>query len=666
MCMHKVTIRSGDQTYTATFEGTTTVRAVLEQNGVPMPHPCGGSGKCGKCVIEVSGDVSAPDEKELACGHRLSCRTRLYGDAAVKLCADTRLSAEGTAQHIRGVRRPGASIGAAVDVGTTTVALSVYDLATGNCLASETMLNPQSTVAADVIGRIGAACGGRLSQLQDGIVSCICDLAERSGYRDRIDQWCITGNTAMLYFLQGRDPSALSAAPFRADHLFGEESIFLGRPLYLPECMHAFVGADITCAILESRMCEREETSLLCDIGTNGEIVLWKNGKLHAASTAAGPVFEGAGISCGCQSVQGAIESVALKGDALEVRTIGNAPAVGLCGSGVIDAVACLLDTGAVDETGAMESEEAVICGHIALKRQDVRTVQLAKAAIAAGIRTLLERTGTKEAEISTLYLAGGFGSHLNIHSAVRIGLFPAALQNRVKVLGNAALKGAASMLTEEAWKEKAHRLLAGAECINLGGMPEFNEAYIDEMAFPEPTTSHVLLRLAEEIGFSHYGFFPTEALSFREEVREMCKAGRCGVYGTRWTCPPYCGTLEESAEKAKQFQTGILLQMTGRMEDDFDVECMAETGETLKEKLALFVKRLREKHIPCLPMTAGTCNRCDPCTCPDEPCRFPEEAFPSMEAYGLMVNDVCTAANVRYHYGQRTITFTTCVLFHD
>lgn len=664
--MHTVTISSGNQTYTATFEGTPTVREVLEQNGIVLPHPCGGSGRCGKCAIEITGDISAPDEKELAFGRRLSCRTRLYGDAVVTLRADTHLAAEGAAQKIQGTHQPGTCIGAAVDIGTTTVALSVYDLSTGECLASVTMLNPQSAVAADVIGRIGEACNGRLLQLKDMITSCICTLAERSGYQDRIDKWCITGNTTMLYLLQGRDPRTLSAAPFHADHLFGEESTFLERPLYLPECMHAFLGADLTCAVLESRMCEKEEISLLCDIGTNGEIALWKNGKLHAASTAAGPVFEGAGISCGCQSVQGAVESVSLKGNALEVRTIGDAPAVGLCGSGVIDAIACLLDNGTVDETGAMEAGEAVICGNVVLKRQDVRAVQLAKAAIAAGIRTLLERTGTKEEEIATFYLAGGFGSHLNISSAVRIGLFPAVLENKVVILGNAALKGAASMLASAERKEKARAIVSGAECINLGGMPEFNENYIDEMAFPEPTVSHFMMRLAEEVGFSHFGLFPTDALSFRKEVRDMCQAGRCGAYGKRWTCPPYCGTLEESAEKAKGFRTGILLQMTGQMEDDFDVECMQETGETVQNKLASFVKRVREKHIPCLPMTAGTCTKCDSCTCPDEPCRFPEEAFPSMEAYGLIVNDVCQAANVPYNYGRRTMTFTTCVLFND
>ena len=666
--MHTLTVTDADKKYIVKFEGTPTLQQVLEQNGITMPHPCGGRGVCGKCVVDVSGNISEPDEKELAYGCRLSCRTKLNGDASVILCTDKYLHAESSTQNIKGCnsQENNSKFGAAVDIGTTTVALSVYDLSSGTILASETGLNPQSTVAADVIGRIDAAMHGHLQEMQDMITLCIRELAFNSGYLAQIDKWIITGNTTMLYLLTGRNPRALSASPFLADHLFGEESLFLGKPLYLPECIHAFVGADITCAILDSGMCDRPETALLCDIGTNGEIALWKEGKLYVSSTAAGPAFEGAGISCGCQSVKGAIEGITLKNDRLQIHTIGNAKAIGLCGSGIIDAIACLLDNGTIDETGSMEEDEAVICEGISLIRADIRNVQLAKAAIAAGIKTLLEITDTKEEELTTCYIAGGFGSHLHIDSAVRIGLLPEALRTKIKVIGNASLKGAASLLTETDLKEKAHGMISNATCINLGGMPEFNDNYIEEMFFTEPKVSCHLLKLAEEIGFSHFGLFNAESLAFRQEVRDMCKAGQCGCYGTRWTCPPHCGTLEESVEKAKKYNTGILLQMTGMMEDDFDVECMQETEQAVKEKLALFVKHLRKEHIECLPMTAGTCNKCTKCTCPDEPCRFPEEAFISMEAYGLLVNDICIVADVKYNYGPKTITFTTCVLFNE
>ncbi len=664
--MPTLTVSDTNKTYIVNFEDTPTVQQVLEHNGILMPHPCGGRGVCAKCRIDISGAISEPDETELAAGFRLSCRTKLFGDATVSLCADTHLLTENSTQSIKGCGTSDNRIGAAVDIGTTTVALSIYDLSTGNCLASNTALNPQSVVAADVIGRIDAAMHGHLEELQTGITSCIKELAKQTGYLERIDQWIITGNTTMLYLLTGRNPKTLSASPFEADCLFGEETTFLGKSLYLPNCIHAFVGADITCAVLNSGMCDSEETSLLCDIGTNGELALWKKGVLYTASTAAGPAFEGAGISCGCQSVSGAIEHVTLVDDTLHAQTIGNAPAIGLCGSGIIDAVACLLDCGSIDETGYMEEETVVISSGVTVNQEDIRSIQLAKAAIAAGIKTLLELTDTSEEEINTFYIAGGFGSHLNIPSAIRIGLIPEGLQRKVKVIGNAALKGAATFLTSPELKENARRIITDATCITLGGMPEFNDNYIEEMLFPEPKRSREFLKLAKALGFSHMGLFETTSLSFRREVRDMCKAGRCGSYGTRWTCPPHCGTLEESVTKAKQFNTGILLQMTGIMEDDFDVECIQATEQAVKEKLAQFVKELRKRDIPCLPMTAGTCTKCAKCTCPDEPCRFPEEAFTSMEAYGLVVSDVCTSAGVKYNYGSRTMTFTTCVLFND
>lgn len=488
--MHTLTVYDRSVKYELSFEGTPTVQQILETSGISMPHPCGGAGRCGKCAIDAIGKISLPDEAELAAGCRLSCRTRLYGNAVITIknpaaSATASLLAEGFADTIKPCDCPQETIGAAVDIGTTTIALSVYNLATGSCLASKTAINPQVSIATDVMGRIDAALKGSLPHLQTMLVSCIRTLADVTGYFDRIDQWCLTGNTTMLYLLTGRTPETLAVAPYLADHLFGETLSFLGKTAYLPNCLHAFVGADITCAVLTSGICDRPETALLCDIGTNGEIALWKNRSLYVTSTAAGPVFEGAGISCGCQSVPGAIEGVFLQKDVLSITTIRNEKPVGICGSGIIDAVACLLNNGTLDETGAMDDDSVVLCEGISVTREDIRNVQLAKAAIAAGIRTLLKVTDTSEDEISTFYLAGGFGKHLNLDSAIRIGLFPPELKNRVHVLGNAALHGAAAMLTEESLKEKAASLTKTAKHISLGGDATFNDFYIKEMFFP-------------------------------------------------------------------------------------------------------------------------------------------------------------------------------------
>jgi len=175
--------------------------------------------------------------------------------------------------------------------------------------------------------------------------------------------------------------------------------------------------------------------------------------------------------------------------------------------------------------------------------------------------------------------------------------------------------------------------------------------------------TDNELLALAAETGFSHYGMLNIEKLDFMPAVREMCAAGRCRMYNSRWTCPPYCGTLEEVTAKAKSYHRGLLLQSTGTLEDDFDIDSINETESAQKNRFIQFVTALRQNYPNCLPMSAGSCTLCDTCTCPDAPCRFPDLAIPSMEAYGLLVSKVCEDSGLSYYYGPKTITFTACVL---
>ena len=249
--------------------------------------------------------------------------------------------------------------------------------------------------------------------------------------------------------------------------------------------MSAFVGADISTAVLSSGMTNSEKTALLCDIGTNGEIALWKNGRLYVSSTAAGPALEGAGISCGCSGIPGAIDRVLFNENGAVVHTIGDIKAVGVCGSGLIDAVAYFLNAQIIDETGALDGDTSLADG-IMLTQKDIRAVQLAKAAIAAGIHTLLQVSGTKEDEIDTLYIAGGFGNHLNIESAVRIGLIPASLASKSRSIGNAALAGAVMLMLDKTKADVLRTFALNAETVNLGGNPAFNERYMDEMLFPD------------------------------------------------------------------------------------------------------------------------------------------------------------------------------------
>lgn len=175
--------------------------------------------------------------------------------------------------------------------------------------------------------------------------------------------------------------------------------------------------------------------------------------------------------------------------------------------------------------------------------------------------------------------------------------------------------------------------------------------------------TDQELLELAQRHGFDHVGMLNVAALEFSPEVRSMCAADKCRSYGKCWTCPPYCGTLEDIAARSAAYHRGILVQTTGQMEDDYDVETMEEAGALQVKRFHALVKEVRNTYPDCLPMSAGACTVCPKCACPDEPCRFPDLAFPSMEAYGLWVSKTCTDSGMSYFYGPQTITFTCCIL---
>lgn len=487
--MGKLTIWQNGAARQTAFEGTPLLQTVLMQAGFAPDLPCGGQGRCGKCAVTLEGAVSQPNPSEQKAGTRLSCQAVLLGDAQVWL-PDTRSNRiEVSDRKLRTENPLGQGIGAAVDIGTTTVVLQLYDLSSGRILATVPQMNPQRSVAADVMGRIGAALNGQAQLLQEQILSTLRQLLQaacRSAHveAEAVDILVIAGNTTMLYLLTGQNPDCLSHAPFLADTLFGTDAVLLGKRAYYPACMNAFVGADITCAVLASGMQNQSDTALLCDIGTNGEMGLWKDGTLYVTSTAAGPAFEGAGISCGCGSVDGAIDRVWVEGGTVHCHTIGDAPAVGICGSGLIDAIAAFLEIGAIDETGACQEDLLPLSNGICLQSRDVRAVQLAKAAIGAGIQTLLETAGVREHDIRTLYIAGGFGTHLNGASAAAIGLIPASLQQRVKVIGNGSLTGAAMILLSAQEKQAAQELAGKSRHVNLGGNPKFNQHYMEQMLF--------------------------------------------------------------------------------------------------------------------------------------------------------------------------------------
>lgn len=462
------------------FEGGAALAPLLEKAGLMPETPCGGNGKCGKCSALAAGGFDPPPDEN---GKILTCQARLTGDAELYLTGRRSISRIETRGGLKSVRAvPGRrGFAAAVDIGTTTLAVRLVRLDSGELLPPMGMENPQRLLAADVIGRIKAALEGRQGLLTGLVRGAVEELlqgvcAEAGIERGELVRTVITGNTTMLYLYTGRSPETLSHAPFLADCLFGHEE---GR-IYYPPCFGAFVGADIYTAVLSSGMCEREETSVLADLGTNGELVLWHKGKLTCCATAAGPAFEGAGIRCGGAAVPGAVDKVSVRDGEVCAETIGGAEPVCICGSGLIDLAACLLDEEIIDETGFMEDGAYRLSDEVSLYQEDVRQLQLAKGAICAGICTLLQEQGLTPKDVDTLYIAGGFGTRMDLHNAARIGLFPPELEDRAKAIGNAALSGAALMLLDES-STLEH---IEARCLNLAELPAFSQLFMEQMLF--------------------------------------------------------------------------------------------------------------------------------------------------------------------------------------
>lgn len=494
--------------------GTRLGKLLADERLIGMPRlgmpnlgmPCGGHGRCGKCRVTARGALSGLSdterkflsEKEIEEGVRLACCTTVEGDCTVYLAGEgsSQIRILGDMPDIS-LKPAFGEYGFVLDIGTTTLAACLYDVR-GRLLAKGSRLNPQSGWGADVISRIEAALGGADLQLAEAVCKAadamLAELAGEAGIStEKIDGVVITGNTVMLHLLTGTSTEPLSHAPFAAKRLFGETvpagelGITELRPdtgVYLAPCVSAFVGADLITALLAGGICETSRTQLLVDVGTNGEMALWHGGELYCCSTAAGPAFEGAGISMGMGGSQGAIDKVWVENGELSAHVIGGGPPRGICGSGIVDAVACLLETGQIDETGYMEEDLAVISAPVSLTREDIRMVQLAKGAIHAGIRTLLSHAGLDLGDVSGLVIAGGFGSYLDADNAGKIGLLPEQMVSNLRVIGNGALSGAAMLLLNSGYRASCAKYVQAARVLELSTDPVFAQEYMERMMF--------------------------------------------------------------------------------------------------------------------------------------------------------------------------------------
>ncbi len=396
--------------------------------------------------------------------------------------------------------------GIAIDIGTTTVASYLYSYETGKNIDIESVINPQTSFGVDVISRI-KYCRDKengLGELHSAIVTALNKLIETMCARQGIDvsqisKMSLTGNTTMMCLVAKVDPSDMGVSPFVMPFAFGNivnsKSIDLvgDADVYLSQCMSSFVGGDITSAILSSGMM-KDDVSILLDIGTNGEVALNAHGKTLASSTAAGPAFEGAELSCGMAAVKGAINSVyALDGE-IGYTTIGGAEPTGICGSGVIDALALMKTSGVMDETGYIEDSvftkeikgapAFMICDNVYITQADVRNIQTAKSAIAAGMLAIIHSAGLTFDDVKTVYLAGGFGNYMNENNASIIGLLPPGALEKLKNIGNAAGAGAGMTLAFGEYQQEGKKIAEASEHVELAMSAYFMEKYVDCMMF--------------------------------------------------------------------------------------------------------------------------------------------------------------------------------------
>jgi uncharacterized 2Fe-2S/4Fe-4S cluster protein (DUF4445 family) len=478
---------------------------------VVVDVPCGGAGLCRGCRVTVEGDVSQPDEHERAAlsaeeirsGVRLACRAVVQGDARVTV---RRSPSPQTLTPPPDVSRLELDrTGLAVDVGTTTLRAALVDTATGDIESVVVAPNPQASFGGDVMSRIARAQHGELERMRSAAAEALGRLAVALQV-DSFARAAVVGNPTMLHILLGEDPSGMGTAPYRA--VFLEERDVDGVDIGLPEgqvtllpAIGPFVGADTVAGLLAARMRARHGATLYVDVGTNGEIVLGTpDGGLHATSAAAGPAFEGAGIECGMQAVTGAIERVRVESGQLELSVIGETPARGICGSGLADLVAVLLEEGLLAPTGELRDVAGPlgerlfeadgvralrVQGDVWLTQRDVRQVQLAKGALASAVELLVESAGIDDEDIEEVLIAGGFGTHLDPGSLVALGLIPPKWRERTVYIGEAALNGAARWLSDPQAASEAREIAKEGTVLELAGDPRFQERFLAALAFP-------------------------------------------------------------------------------------------------------------------------------------------------------------------------------------
>ena len=475
-------------------EGTTLLQAAIDA-GLEPNAPCGGAGKCKKCQMKVAGEVI------------LACQTKIDRDMVVDTMPEEKK--EKAQLLMEGLLRPvdlatgvlpkaDQPLLGAIDLGSTSIVLYLHDAITGQRLGVQSALNPQRQYGGDVVQRANTAMeqgpevlSSCVRQTIDGLLQ---ELAGKIGRTARdVVRLVIVGNSCMHHLFLEYPTQTLVLAPYDpyVKTPVTVKAADVGLHVHPDAELHwlsligGFVGADTVGCILAADMDKREELTLMVDIGTNGEMVLGDKNGMTATSTAAGPAFEGAKITCGMRGGDGAIDHTHIEDGKLVYHVIGDGEPIGICGSGLLDAVAQLLELDWIDPSGRME-ETYYFTDKVFINQKDVRELQLAKAAIAAGIVMLCGYEHHEVSDVKQLLLAGAFGNYLDPHSACAIGLLPAELEDRIVPVGNAAGAGAEIAVLNHNEERRSAEMAAKVKFVELANDPGFQDVYVDQMFFGE------------------------------------------------------------------------------------------------------------------------------------------------------------------------------------
>lgn len=511
-----ITVQKEDTTVSIEGNCGQTLLEIFRNTNIYIDAICAGRGTCGKCKVQFLEGCPIPTkedenfftEEEVANGWRLACKAIIQRECVVSI----EMSGEekyAVVTEYASERKPQQSAeksyyGIAVDIGTTTIAMQLLELHSKTIEDTYTAINRQRSYGADVISRIQASNEGKKERLRQSILEDLEQGIEELHSRNHVTvkEIGISGNTTMISLLMGYSCEGLGAYPFTPVNIDAVEAdyftIFGNHrhtcKLRILPGISAFVGGDITAGLLACGFDRKEKVSILVDLGTNGEMAIGNQDKIFVTSTAAGPAFEGGNIICGTGSIPGAISHVTYKNNGFELETIGNQEASGICGTGVIDITYELLKQKLIDETGLLNDkffEDGILLAkskesEIRFYQKDIREIQLAKAAIRAGLETLLVNYGVGYDEIDDIYIAGGFGYKMDIDKAIGIGLFPKACKNKLKAIGNSSLKGNLSYLTEKDAKERMRKITQLSEEVSLAASSTFYELYLQHMCFSE------------------------------------------------------------------------------------------------------------------------------------------------------------------------------------